>query len=159
MLPVSPDRLPVQGQWSRKHAHTQRRLCERFAAPVIDAVVCQDIKTGHMQKILNAAPTPGKGKRVQGMISALAGAGLEGGYLANPRLAKVHWQAGDHPMPAPRMIVAGESALWVDPAEVWQPGRDRSNSRSSDPSCARTRFRPPTSTPRPVEPGNPTLSR
>ena len=96
---LSPDRLPVQGQWSRKHAHTQRRLCERFAAPVIDAVVCQDIKTGHMQKIVNAAPTPGEGDRVQGMISALVGAGIEGGYLANPRLAKVHWQAGDRPLP------------------------------------------------------------
>ncbi len=115
---LSPDRLPVQGHWSRKHAHTQRRLCERFAAPVIDAVVCQDIKTGHMQKIVNAAPTPGEGDRVQGMISALVAAGLEGGYLANPRLAKVHWQAGDRPMPAPRVTVAGESALWVDPAEV-----------------------------------------
>jgi len=115
---LSPDRLPVQGQWSRKHAHTQRRLCERFAAPVIEAVVCQDIKTEHMQKIVNAAPTPGEGDRVRGMISALVGAGLEGGYLVNPRLAKVHWQAGDRPMPAPRVTVAGESALWVDPAEV-----------------------------------------
>ena len=38
---LSADRLPVQRQWSRKHAHTQRRLCERFAAPVIGAVVCQ----------------------------------------------------------------------------------------------------------------------
>ena len=115
---LSPDRLPVQGQWSRKHAHTQRRLCERFAAPVIDAVVCQDITTGHMQQIVNAAPTPGEGGRVQGMISALVTVGLEGGYLANPRLAKVHWQAGDRPLPAPRVTVAGESALWVDPAEV-----------------------------------------
>ena len=61
---LSADRLPVQGQWSRKHAHTQRRLCERFAAPVIGAVVCQDITTGHMQKIVNAAPTPGEGDRV-----------------------------------------------------------------------------------------------
>jgi hypothetical protein len=26
------------------------------------------------------------------MISALVSAGLEGGYLANPRLARVHWQ-------------------------------------------------------------------
>jgi integrase len=115
---LSPDRLPVRGQWSRKHAHTQRRLWERFAAPVIDAVVCQDIKTGHMQKIVNAAPTPGEGDRVQGMISALVTAGLEGGYLTNPRLAMVHWQAADRPMPAPRVTVAGESALWVDPAEV-----------------------------------------
>jgi hypothetical protein len=40
---LDPGRLPVRGQWSRKHAHTQRRLCERFAAPVIDTVTCQDI--------------------------------------------------------------------------------------------------------------------
>ena len=115
---LSPDRLPAQRQWSRKHAHTQRRLCERFAAPVIGAIGCQEITTGHMQKIVNAAPTPGEGGRVRGMDSALVTAGLEGGYLASPRLAKVHWQAGDRPMPPPRATVAGESALWIDPAEV-----------------------------------------
>ena len=38
--------------------------------PVIDAVTCQDITVGHMQQIVNAAPTPGEGDRVQGMISA-----------------------------------------------------------------------------------------
>ena len=115
---LDPDRFPVDERWSRKHAHTQRRLCERFAVPVIDAVICQDITTGHMQKIVNAAPTPGEGPRVQGMISALVSAVLDAGYLANPRLAKVHWQAGDRPLPAPRVSVAGESALWVDPAEI-----------------------------------------
>ena len=30
---LDPDRLPVAGRWSRKHADNQRRLCERFAAP------------------------------------------------------------------------------------------------------------------------------
>jgi len=30
---LNPDRLPAGQRWSRKHAHTQRRLCERFAAP------------------------------------------------------------------------------------------------------------------------------
>jgi hypothetical protein len=35
------DRLPVARRWSRRHADTQRRLCERFAAPVIAAVACQ----------------------------------------------------------------------------------------------------------------------
>ncbi len=91
---LSPGRLPVRGQWSRKHAHTQRRLCERFAAPVIGTVTCQDITAGHMQQVVNAAPTPGEGDRVQGMISALVGAGLEGGYLANPRLARSYVQFG-----------------------------------------------------------------
>jgi integrase len=113
---LSADRLPVQRQWSRKHAHTQRRLCERFAVPVIGAIVCQDITTKHMQQIVNAAPTPGEG--VRGMISALVTAGLEGGYLANARLAQVHWQAGARALPPPRVSVAGESVFWVDPAEV-----------------------------------------
>jgi hypothetical protein len=27
------------------------------------------------------------------MISGMVSAGLDGGYVANPRLAKVHWQA------------------------------------------------------------------
>jgi integrase len=115
---LDPDRLPVDERWSRKHAHTQRRLCERFAAPIIGAVTCQDIETGHTQAIVNAASTAGEGNRVQGMISALVGAGLEAGYLANPRLAKVHWQAGERPVPGPAVSVAGESMLWVDPAEV-----------------------------------------
>ncbi|HEX6526882.1 MAG TPA: site-specific integrase [Streptosporangiaceae bacterium] len=115
---LDPDRLPVQERWSRKHAHTQRRLCQRFAAPVIASVPCQDIKTGHMQKIVNAAPTAGEGDRVRRMISALVTAGIDAGYLVNSRLAKVHWQAGDRPLPAPAVSVAGESAQWVDPAEI-----------------------------------------
>ena len=116
---LDPDRLPPDGQWSRKHAHTQRRLCERFAAPVIGTVTCQDIKMRHTQKIVNAAPTAGEGARVAGMLSALVGAGIEGGYLANPRLAKVHWQAAGRQLPPAPVTVAGESALlWVDPAEI-----------------------------------------
>ncbi len=115
---LDPDRLPVGKRWSRKHTYTQRRLCERFAAPVIEAVACQDIKTSHMQRIVNAAPTAGEGDRVRRMMSALVTAGIDAGYLVNPRLAKVHWQAGDRPLPAPEVSVAGESGQWVDPAEI-----------------------------------------
>jgi hypothetical protein len=103
---LDPDRLPTDQRWSLKHAHTQRRLCERFAIPVIGDVPCQDIKTWHMQQVVNAAPTAHEGAQVHGMISPLVGAGLEGGYLANPRLAKVHWQAAGRPLPAPRVSVA-----------------------------------------------------
>ena len=115
---LNPDRLPAGQRWSRKHAHTQRRLCERFAAPVIGAVTCQDIETWHTQQIVNAAPTAGEGNRVHGMLSALVAAGIEGGYLTSPRLAMVHWKAGDRTLPAQRVTVSGESALWVDPAEI-----------------------------------------
>jgi integrase len=115
---LDPDRLPVEERWSRKHLDTQSRLCERFVAPVIAGLACEDIKTSHMQAIVNAAPTAGEGARVRGMISALVSAGLDGGYLANPRLAKVHWQACGRPLPPFKVSTAGESGLWVDPAEI-----------------------------------------
>jgi hypothetical protein len=119
---LDPDRLPVSKRWSRKHAHTQRVLCERFAAPVIATVTCQDIMTEHTQKIVNAAPTAGEGDRVRRMISALVTAGIDAGYLVSSRLAKVHWQAGDRPLPAVQVTVAGESVFWVDPAEIPSDG-------------------------------------
>jgi integrase len=78
----------------------------------------EDITTGHTQAIVNAAPTAGEGGRVHRMVSALVTAGIEAGYLTSARLARVHWQAGDRPLPAPAMSVAGESGLWVDPAEI-----------------------------------------
>jgi hypothetical protein len=115
----NPDRLPVGKRWSRKHAHAQRRLCQRFAAPVIAAVACQDIKTSHMQKIVNAAPTAGEGDRVRRMISALVAAGVDAGYLVNSRLAKVHWQAGDRPLPEMAVSVAGESARSSRPTSTF----------------------------------------
>ena len=45
-------------------------------------------------------------------------AGIEAGYLTDPRLAKVHWRAAGRRLPAPHVTVAGESVLWVDPAEI-----------------------------------------
>jgi integrase len=115
---LNADRLPAGRRWSRKHADTQRRLCQRFAAPVIGTVPCQDIKTRHTQEIVNAAPTAGEGNRVQRMVSAMVSVGIDGGYLVSSRLARVHWQAGDRTLPAPAVSVAGESPLWVDPAEI-----------------------------------------
>jgi len=115
---LDPDRLPVARRWSRRHADTQRRLCERFATPVIAAVTCQDITVADMQKIVNAAPTAGEGDRLRRCLSAMVTAGIQGGYLASPRLAQVHWRAGDRPLPEPRVSVAGESGLWVGPGEI-----------------------------------------
>ncbi|MGH3125495.1 MAG: hypothetical protein ACRDND_31330, partial [Streptosporangiaceae bacterium] len=115
---LSPGRHPAARPWSRKHADTQRRLCQRYLAPVIGGLVCQDITVADMQAVVNAAPTAKEGARLQRCLSALIGAGITGGYLANPRLKQVHWQAGDRPVPEPVTAVAGESALFVDPAGI-----------------------------------------
>jgi integrase len=115
---LDPDRLPVARRWSRRHADTQRRLCRRFAAPVIAAVSCQDITVGHMQQIVSAAPTASEGERLHRCLSAMVTAGIKGGYLVSPRLREVHWQAAGRPVPEPEPSTSGESALWVDPAEI-----------------------------------------
>ena len=115
---LDPDRLPVAKRWSRRHADTQRRLCQRFAAPVIAAVSCQDISVDHMQQIVSAAPTASEGERLHRCLSAMVTAGIKGGYVTSPRLREVHWRAGDRPMPEPEPSTSGESTLWVDPAEI-----------------------------------------
>ena len=65
-------------------------------------MTCEDIKTSHMQAIVNAAPTAGEGDRVRGMISAIVTAGVDAGYLVNYRLAKVHWQVAGRSLPRTR---------------------------------------------------------
>jgi integrase len=60
----------------------------------------------------------GEGDRVKRTVSALVTAGIDAGYLTNPRLAKVHWQARDRLVPDRQATVAGESPQWVDPAEI-----------------------------------------
>ena len=81
-------------------------------------VTCQDITAGHMQQIVNAAPTASEGDRLRRCLSAMVTAGIKGGYLTNPRLREVHWQAAGPPVPEPPASTSGESALWVDPAEI-----------------------------------------
>jgi hypothetical protein len=115
---LSPGRHPARKPWSAKHADTQRRLCRRFAAPVIAGITCQDIKAADMQKVVNAAPTEGEGARLHRCLSAMVTAGIRGGYLTSPKLAEVHWQAGNRPAPGPQASTQGESAQFVDPAQI-----------------------------------------
>ena len=81
-------------------------------------MACQDIRVADMQAVVNAAPTAKEGRRVRAMLSALTGVGIAGGYLANPRLKEVHWQAKGRAVAAPRTVSAGESVLFVDPDEI-----------------------------------------
>jgi integrase len=115
---LSPARHPAARPWSAKHADTQRRLCDRFAAPVIAAICCQDIKVADMQKVVNSAPTAGEGARLRRTLSALVTAGIAAGYLTSPRLAEVHWQAAGRPAPVLQVTLQGESAQFVDPSQI-----------------------------------------
>jgi hypothetical protein len=49
------DRLPVKDRWSRKHADTQRRLCERFAAGHANYRITLDMYVGTTAGVLDRA--------------------------------------------------------------------------------------------------------
>jgi integrase len=115
---LSPERHPADKPWSRKHTDTQTRLCARYLAPVIGGLVCQDLRTADLQAAVNVAPTAGEGARLARAISAMVTAGVDGGYLTNPRLKNVRWQPGSRPLPPVRTSTAGESALYVDEADI-----------------------------------------
>ena len=117
-LPVArpaSGRQAVVPQACRHPAPAVRAVC----GPVIGEITaCQDIKVADIQQVVNAAPTAGEGARLHRCLSAMITAGITGGYLTSPRLKEVHWQAGDRPAPGPQVSVQGESAQFVDPAEI-----------------------------------------
>lgn len=97
-----PGRLSAGDRWSRKHAHTQRRLCERFAAPVIGTVTCQDIKTGHMKQIVNAGRAAGgvEGK----LVGTFPGVPVSGGTDGTP--------GGQEILPTQERLSPGHKCPW-----------------------------------------------
>ena len=56
--------------------------------------------------------------RLRRCLSAMVTAGIAAGYLTSLRLKEVHWQAAGRPAPGPQVAIAGEAALFVDPAEI-----------------------------------------
>ena len=83
---LCPDRHPAGQAVVPPARRYPARLCERFVAPVIGAVCCQDIRVADMQQIVNAAPTAGEGARLHRCLSAMVTAGIAAGYLTSPRL-------------------------------------------------------------------------
>ena len=99
---LDPDRLPGRRAVVPQARRTPSGGCASGSPPRSSArSPARTSRPAHMQQIVNAAPTAGEGDRVHGMLSALVAAGIEGGYLANPRLAMVHWQAGGPPAARP----------------------------------------------------------
>lgn len=95
---LSPNRLPVERAWSRSHRAAQERLCRMYILPDIGTRICDDIRVADLQAGINRAATPGQGRRAAKCVHALAIAGLDAGYLTNPRLASpLHWQALGRP--------------------------------------------------------------
>jgi len=80
---LDPDRLPVDKRWSRRHSDTQRRLCERFAAPVI---ITQPWHPVHVTSATELAaldfPQPVQASVLADAQSADAGARQDAPHLA-----------------------------------------------------------------------------
>lgn len=111
---LSADRLPPDRQWSSSYRAAQERRCKKVLE-VIGDLPCQRIEVWHMQQIVNSASTANVGRHMQDLISGLVKAGIAAGYVDDPRLAMVHWQAGGRPRPEPQARQAGQSLNFVDP--------------------------------------------
>ena len=115
---LSPDRHPAGRAWSRQARRHPAAAVRAVRSPVIAGITCQDIKAADMQKVVNAAPTAGEGARLRRALSAMVTAGIAAGYLTSPRLREVHWQPAGRTAPAPQVTLQGESAQFVDPAQI-----------------------------------------
>ena len=99
-MPARPPEAAVVWWWRWLGDHGVPGAGDQWRAvwyePVIGGMACEDIKTRHLQAVVNAAPTAQEGKRLHALVSALVGAGIiwgpgqraaEAGALAGERAA------------------------------------------------------------------------
>ena len=114
---LSPDRLPAQWQWSRKHAHTQRRLYERSPPRPSARSSARTSRPGTCNR--SSTPPRRRGGRPGSRHDLGPGRRGPGRRVPGQPAAGQDALAGrGPPAPPPQVSVAGESALWVDPAEI-----------------------------------------
>ena len=115
--------------------------------PVIGGMACEDIKTGHLQAVVNAAPTAQEGKRLHALVSALVGAGIiRGRGLASARLKQVHWQANGRPSPPAQPASAEPYRVSVSFGRITQNSLPSGSARTvqdSAPVCPMSTRRAP----------------
>lgn len=114
---LDPGRMPADKPWSRQYRMRQEARC-KVVLEVIGDLPCEKIKIVHMQKILNSQPTVVTGKLMYFTLSGIVKAGIAAGYLTNPRLAMIHWEAGGRKVSTPKVQRAGESNSFVDPRNL-----------------------------------------
>jgi hypothetical protein len=79
---LDPERRPPKaGRWSIRHRDEQARYCERHVLPVLGRLRCSQLTAAHFAQVLAAAATPSVGDHLRRCLSALAAAGVAGGYL------------------------------------------------------------------------------
>lgn len=119
---LDPDRIPDSGEpWSAKHRYNQERMCRLFVSPHIKSVRCKDVTRVDVQRVVNAAPTQGEGKRLKVLVGSILRFGIDEEYIGTPiesLMRKVNWQAQGRPLPPPKPKRQGASRLSVDPAKI-----------------------------------------
>jgi hypothetical protein len=111
---LDPSRKAEDKQWSFSYRLVQEKRCARILA-AIGHLTCEEIRLIHVQQIVNAAPTADSGAKMRSMVRAVVKLGIDEGFLTNPRLGAVRWEAAGRPMRKGKVRLAGESKHFVDP--------------------------------------------
>jgi integrase len=104
---VAEDKLAAKLAKVTERLQADAPNLERPGADLIAWYLCPDRR-----------PPRGKGARLHRCLSAMVTAGIAAGYLTSPRLKEVHWQAAGRAAPGPQVSIAGETAQFVDPAQI-----------------------------------------
>jgi integrase len=111
---LNPSRRPVDKQWAESTRYFETRRCQKILDAIGDRP-CESVKMADMQRLVNAESTATTGDKMMYTLKALVKMGYADGFITNPRLAMVHWQAGDRPMPLRKVQHAGEAETFIDP--------------------------------------------
>ena len=111
---LDPARRPVDKQWAESTRYFETRRCQKILDAIGDRP-CGGVKMADVQRLVNGESTAITGGKMMYTLKALVKTGYADGFITNPRLAEVHWQAGNRPMPPRKVQHASEAETFIDP--------------------------------------------
>lgn len=91
---LDPERPTPRGGWGPSHRHHMNAYARVYFVPSFGRERCMDLRRGHIQECVNAAPTASEGRNIRRAAASLIGALRQGDYLLDNQvldLSNVFW--------------------------------------------------------------------
>lgn len=111
---LDPSRLARRRPWSASYRDEQTRRCNHIIR-ALGQLRCEQLKVDHLQRLVNEADGWDPGTKLCRTVNAIMKIGYAKGFVTNPRLHMIVWEANGRPLPTPKAQKAGESTGFIDP--------------------------------------------
>lgn len=111
-----------RARWASSYRVRVEHLIKSYILPQTTGMICEDVTERLLNAVVNSPSGYNTAKRLSGVVSGLVQAGLDGGYLENSSLGKIHWRDRITSSGSAKVSVVGLAEGYITADKI--PGHD-----------------------------------